>query len=286
MKEALYIENAFWQSAGTRALKHTLQAAAARQGILLTARTNADFMAEGSLYGLPPAALFWDKDQRLAQLLEGEGLRLFNSAESIRRCDDKAQTWLCLKKSGLPMPETLLCPFTFENVGYTQLDFLQHAARRLGLPFVIKAACGSFGAQVYLARTVEEASQRVSALAGQQVILQRFISESAGRDLRLYVVGGRVVASMRRVNRNGDFRANIAGGGTAEKHVPSAEEEALALSSCRLLGLDFGGVDLLESKEGPLLCEVNSNAHFAALAELTGVNPADHIISLLSEALA
>ena len=65
----------------------------------------------------------------------------------------------------------------------------------------------------------------------------------------------------------------------------SAEESAIALSACEKLGLDFGGVDLLESKEGPLLCEVNSNAHFAALRELSGINPADHIIARLKEAL-
>lgn len=285
MKEALFIENAFWRSEGTAALRETLRQAAARRGILLTARSNADFLKEGALQSLPPAALFWDKDQRLAQLLEGCGLRLFNSAEAIRRCDDKAQTWLCLKAQGLPMPETLLCPYTFENVGFGQTDFLEDAALRLGLPFVIKAASGSFGAQVFLARSVDEAAEILRPLAGQQAILQRFISESAGRDLRLYVVGGRVIAAMERVNLSGDFRANIANGGTAQKHEPTEEERLLALRACELLGLDFGGVDLLRSKAGPLLCEVNSNAHFAALARLSGVDPADHIAALLEDYL-
>ena len=285
MKEALYIDNAFWRSEATESLRQTLTEAAFGQGIALAHRTNADFLRGDSFASLPKAALFWDKDQRLAKTLESKGLRLFNPSEAIRLCDDKTLTWLHLKDQGIPMPDTLLCPFTFGNVGYTRTEFVEDAALRLGLPFVIKAGCGSFGAQVFLAHTAEEAVQRVRAMAGEPVLFQRFIKESAGRDLRLYVVGGKVVAAMERVNHTGDFRANIASGGSANRHEVSAEESAIALSACEKLGLDFGGVDLLESKEGPLLCEVNSNAHFAALRELSGINPADHIIARLKEAL-
>ena len=286
MKEALYVDNAFWRSEATESLRQTLAQAALRQGIKLAHRTNADFLKEDSFTRLPPAALFWDKDQRLAKTLESEGLRLFNPSEAIRLCDDKTLTWLHLKDQGIPMPDTMLCPFTFGNVGYTRTEFIEDAAQRLGLPFVIKAGCGSFGAQVFLAHTVDEAAQRVRAMAGEPVLFQRFIKESAGRDLRLYVVGGRVIAAMERVNLAGDFRANIAGGGSANRHEVSAEESAIALSACEKLGLDFGGVDLLISKDGPLLCEVNSNAHFTALRELCGINPADYIIARLKEALA
>lgn len=285
MKEALFIENAFWQSNGTESLRHTLTEAARRQGLGLKVRTNADFLKAGSLENLPPAALFWDKDQRLAQLLERSGIRLFNAAEAIRLCDDKTLTYLYLKDWGIPMPDTLLCPYTFESVGYKRMDFIADAAQRLGLPFVIKAGFGSFGAQVFLAHTQQEAEQIIGRLAGEPILFQRFIKESAGRDLRLFVVGSEVVAAMERVNNAGDFRANIASGGSARTHDVSPEERRIALSACEKLGLDFGGVDLLASKEGPLLCEVNSNAHFDALRKLSGINPADHIISLMKEAL-
>ena len=285
MKEALYIDNAFWQSKGTEGLRETLTEAALRQGIKLAHRTNADFLKEDSFTRLPPAALFWDKDQRLAKTLESEGLRLFNPSEAIRLCDDKTLTWLHLKDQGIPMPDTLLCPFTFGNVGYTRTEFVQDAAQRLGLPFVIKAGCGSFGAQVFLAHTVDEAAQRVRAMAGEPVLFQRFIKESAGRDLRLYVVGGKVIAAMERVNLAGDFRANIAGGGSANRHEVSAEESAIALSACEKLGLDFGGVDLLQSKDGPLLCEVNSNAHLVNLKKCTGIDTAPLLFRAIQEAL-
>ena len=283
MKEILYVDNAFWHSKSARSLRLSLREAAARRGIRLTERTNADFLKPDSLKGLPGLALFWDKDQRLARLLELSGLRLFNSSEAIRLCDDKTLTYLTLSAADIPMPDTLLCPFTFANVGFSHMSFVEDAAIRLGLPFVIKAGFGSFGAQVFLAHTVEEAAGHLARLAGEPVLFQRFIRESAGRDLRIYVVKGQVIAAMERINTEGDFRANIAGGGSARRHLVSPEERQVALSACEKLGLDFGGADLLVSKDGPLLCEVNSNAHFEALRELSGVNPADHIISMLKE---
>lgn len=90
-----------------------------------------------------------------------------------------------------------------------------------------------------------------------------------GRDRRLFVVGDRVIAAIERRNEHGDFRANIEHGGVASAYFPTAQESALALAACRALGLDFGGVDLLEAEDGPVVCEVNSNAHFAGLLSAT-----------------
>lgn len=282
MKEALFIENAFFQSAGTRSLRERLQRAAGAQGLRLIVKTNADFLGEGAFRRLPQAALFWDKDLLLARQLEDAGLRLFNTSRAIGLCDDKTLSYLHLKDSGIPMPDTLLCPLTYPLVGFTSTDFLEHVAARLGLPFVIKEGMGSFGQQVYLARSLDEA-RRILADAKSPLLFQRFVQESAGRDLRIYVVGGQVVAAMQRVNRSGDFRANVNHGGEALPHQPSAEEERLAIWACRALGLDFGGVDLLLSRDGPLLCEVNSNAHFHALEEVSGASPADAIATLIAK---
>lgn len=284
MKEALYVENAFWQSEGTREIRQQMLDSARRQGLELRAVTNADFVGPDSFTNLPPMALFWDKDLLLAQRLEMAGLRLFNPMEGIRLCDDKTLSYLKLLPSGLPQPDTLLCPQTFPRVGFTNTGFLDQVADQLGLPFVIKEGMGSFGQQVYLAHSLAEAKEILQGLHSP-ILFQRFIAESAGRDLRLYVVGKQVVAAMMRVNRAGDFRANINHGGSAHHHVPTAEEQQMAIDACAWLGLDFAGVDLLLSHEGPLLCEVNSNAHFKALRELSGVNPADHIIRLMKEYL-
>ena len=226
----------------------------------------------------PDFVLFYDKDVRLAVELERRGMRLFNNSRAIAICDDKALTHAAL--SGLlPMPLTYSAPFTYENIGYNDLSFAETLVEKLGLPVVIKEACGSFGQQVYLARSMEEVERILRAVGGKRVIFQRFIEECSGRDLRLNVVGGRVIAAMERRSENGDFRANVTIGGSMKKYVPTKEEEALAIRAAELIGLDFCGADILPSKDGPLLLEVNSNAHFKSIYDCTGVNAADEILA-------
>lgn len=224
----------------------------------------------------PDFVLFYDKDITLARALEARGLRLYNSARAIELCDDKALTHLAL--DGLvPMPRTVSAPFTYENIGYTSRDFVREMFGLLGSPLVIKEVYGSFGKQVYLAADEDEANRILDSVGGKRVIFQEFIRESAGRDLRLNVVGGRVIAAMERYNPCGDFRANISNGGSMRRHTPTAREVSLALDTAEALGLDFCGVDLLLGNNGPMVCEVNSNAHFKSIYECTGVNAADEI---------
>lgn len=284
MKTALFIRNAFLNTSSFLSIQQDMEEAAVKQGFLFDCRTNADFVPPGALENLPPVALFWDKDIRLAKLLEHSCLRLLNPAQSIEVCDDKTLTYLSLKDL-LPMPQTLLCPKTFEGLGYGQMEFLDQAALALGLPFVIKEGYGSYGSQVYLVHSVAEAKKLLSMLKPVPILFQKFVQESAGRDVRAYVVNGQVVAAMERINLSGDFRANIADGGRGLPYALSKEEEEIALQACRLLNLDFAGVDLLFSKDGPLLCEVNSNAHFEALKTVTGLNPADSIAKMIRDLL-
>lgn len=226
----------------------------------------------------PDFVLFYDKDIRLAEQLEKRGLRLFNSARAIELCDDKSLMHVAL--DGLvPMPRTCCAPFTYENIGYNNKRFVESMFDALGSPLVIKEVFGSFGQQVYLAQNPSEAAELLDKIGGKRVIFQEFISASAGRDLRLNVVGGRVIAAMERFNEHGDFRANISNGGSMRKHIPTTDEEELALETAKLMGLDFCGVDLLMGENGSILCEVNSNAHFKSIYECTGVNAADEIMA-------
>lgn len=270
------IGNGFFQNMAFSSLYDDLMQAAARQGISLTLRTNDEFcpLTDALFTDAPDFVLLWDKDVRLAVQLEARGLKVFNSSESVRLCDDKTLTYL--KLSGdVPMPETIIAPLTFTDYG--EARFLERVGERLAYPYVMKEGCGSFGQQVYLIESSAQARELLNKMGERPVLFQRFIKESFGRDVRVYVVGNRCVAAMERVNTNGDFRANIAGGGIARPHALTKAEESLALLSVRKLGLLFGGVDLLFSADGPLLCEVNSNAHFAALKALTHVDPADVI---------
>ena len=228
---------------------------------------------------LPDFVLFYDKDVRLAEQLERCGLRLFNSSRAIELCDDKSL--MHARLAGLmPMPRTFAAPFTYENIGYNATEFVDTMFRLLGSPVVIKEVFGSFGQQVYLCSTPGEARELLQRIGGKKVIFQQFTASSFGRDLRLNVVGGRVIAAMLRYNEHGDFRANITNGGSMQAHTPTPEEEALAVRTAELLGLDFCGVDLLFGEDGePLLCEVNSNAHFKSIYQCTGVDAADLIVS-------
>ncbi|MBQ4518971.1 MAG: RimK family alpha-L-glutamate ligase [Clostridia bacterium] len=265
-----------------------LREAAEKVNITLSLKTGVELMNEignGLLSPepLPDFVLFWDKDTRLASALEQMGLKVFNNARAIGVCDDKSLTHLALA-GHIPMPRTICAPMTYPAVGYPDLSFVKQAAEALGLPMVMKECYGSFGFQVYLANTLEEAEELAKKLAGTPFIMQEFIAASLGRDVRLQVVGDQVVAAMYRYNDNGDFRANITNGGKMKAYEPTEEQCKLALSACRILGLDFAGVDFLFGQEGePVLCEINSNAHFKNLYSCTGVNVAEAILDHIAK---
>lgn len=274
------ITNAFMRGGSFETMRNLFMDAAQKQGVMLLPRTNADFV-RGVPQNEAAFALFYDKDIRLAQRLEMQGVRVFNRASAIALCDDKTLTHLQLERANLPQPKYVLGPQTFSGVGYGDMRFVEEAGDVLGWPMVIKEGCGSFGQQVYLAHNVMEAKQLVERIGAKPMLFQQFISECAGRDERLFVVAGKVIAAIRRESRRGDFRANIENGGYPAAYQPTEEECDLAVRACVALSLDFAGVDILPSKDGPLLCEVNSNAHFAGLKQVTGVNPAEHIISYI-----
>lgn len=278
------ITNAFMRGGSFEKMRGLFMDAAQRAGMTLHSRTNADFM-HGIPQGEADFALFYDKDVRLAHQMEMQGVRVFNSARAIALCDDKTLTYLALKKACLPQPETVLCPQTFPGAGYGDMRFVRQAGEALSYPMVIKEGCGSFGEQVYLAHNAAEAEAIVTRIGPRPALFQRFVAECAGRDERLFVVGDRVIAAITRENRRGDFRANIENGGDPAAYTPTAQECALAVAACRALQLDFAGVDILPAAQGPLLCEVNSNAHFAGIMQVTGVNPADHILAHIRRTL-
>ena len=122
----------------------------------------------------------------------------------------------------------------------------------------------------------------MAACRTTEILFQRFVEHSRGRDIRLQVVGDRVVGSMLRHSER-DFRANITAGGAMEAYAPTEEEVQLALDAARAVGADFAGVDLLFGEEGPLVCEVNSNAHFKNLQDCTGVDTAREILAYIRE---
>lgn len=282
--KAWLIVNGFIDSAKFRELYAYLERAANKRGVSLeiVSSDKLVWMPDGDiLRDRPDFVLFWDKDVHLARRLEGLGLRLYNSARAIEICDSKALTAHALSGK-VETPKTVIAPKTFEGVGYTSLDFVENSARVLGLPMVIKESYGSFGAQVYLAKTLDEAKETVKSLGHKEFIMQEFISESEGRDVRVNVVGGQVVSAMERYNES-DFRSNITNGGKMRKIEITSDIENAALCACKAIGLDFAGVDVLFGKDFPIVCEVNSNPHFKSSLECTGVDMSELIIDYVLE---
>ena len=216
-------------------------------------------------------AVFLDKDDHLARLLEARGVRLFNSAESIRLSDDKMLTHIAL--AALPQPETISSPLYF--AGEDESAFLDKVEKALGYPIVVKKCFGAFGREVYLASDRRELSALRARLLPEPHLYQKYI-ECDRSDIRVIVIGGKAVAAMkRRATAEGEFRANIALGGKGEKAELTEDIRTLAEKASVILGLEYAGVDLLFDGEKYLVAEVNSNAHFRMIEEVTGVNVAD-----------
>lgn len=216
--------------------------------------------------------VFLDKDNYVGEMLERAGMRLFNSAAAVAACDDKMLTAIRLSGIGVPMPRTLpglLC--------YTpSAEIKPRAAAKvaeLGFPVVVKTAHGSMGKGVFRADDEEQLLALMEKVKCSPHLFQEYIAESAGRDLRVIVVGGRVLGGMERVS-DGDFRSNIGAGGSGRPYPVGADAAALCVKIADALGLDFCGIDLLFGRRGMLLCEVNSNAFFKEFESVTGVNVA------------
>ena len=285
-----FVVNEFLQGDGFREHNELFLAAAKKLGIDLELKTNAEVWTElascsyclKNETALPSFVLFWDKDICLAHELTRQGLRLYNPAQAIEDCDDKALTYLKLSHAGIRQPATLISPKKFYSDGLLHRGFFEKAIETTGFPCIVKECAGSFGQQVYLVEDRSALKRLLKELGDHPYLIQRFIASSRGRDLRIMVVGNRVVAAMERFNPT-DFRSNIANGGNARMVTIDAEYEKMALSACRALKLDFAGVDLLYGENGePFLCEVNSNAHFKMLYACTGVNVAEEIMMYIN----
>ncbi|MBR5250784.1 MAG: RimK family alpha-L-glutamate ligase [Clostridia bacterium] len=258
-----------------------------QNGVLLEVKTNFDFVnvLDGNFIR-PDFVLFWDKDIRLAKELEALGIRVFNNATAIDECNDKYVTYLKLLNSDIPMPKTIIAPMVYYPQEWQNTNFIIDVEKSLKYPIVAKECFGSFGKQVFLCNNRQELIEVINNFAKRPFLLQEFIQTSVGKDLRLQVVGNKVVATMMRYNEN-DFRANVTNGGKMLNYQPNTAQIDMALKACKLLSLDFGGVDILFGKDDtPVLCEINSNAHFINLSNCTGVDVADCIVKYVLEEIS
>ena len=276
--KAWLVVNSFMDNQKFIKLYELLSVAFKKQNVSLEIKNASDISLEvgAKILNKPDFAIFWDKDIYLAERLEKEGVRLFNSSRAILLCDNKILMYQELANKGIIIPRTFIAPKTFEGLNYSKRDFLNNVIKEIGFPIVVKEAYGSFGEQVYLANDIDSLNKIVDQIGYKDFLMQEFIASSKGKDIRINVVGNKAVVSMLRENDN-DFRSNISSGGHGEKYEPKPEYLDLAVKAAQALGLDFAGVDVLFGKDGPIICEVNSNPQFASTLKATGVNLADYI---------
>lgn len=203
-----------------------------------------------------------------------EMMKTFTATESqaLVRSRDKLRSLQILSRAGLDLPKTV-----FSNYSKNVANIIEKVG---GAPLVIKLLEGTQGLGVVLADNKNSAESILEAFNGlkARVIVQEFIKEAKGADIRVFIVDGVVVGAMKRQGKEGEFRSNLHRGGTAEIFQLSDEEENAALKAAKVMGLGIAGVDMLQSARGPLILEVNSSPGLEGIEAATGKNIALQII--------
>jgi ribosomal protein S6--L-glutamate ligase len=208
---------------------------------------------------------------------EMQGVYPLNESVAIGRSRDKLRSMQLLARDGIGLPVT-----TFAHDPKQTEEVLELAG---GAPVVIKLLEGTQGIGVVLADTKRSAKSVVEAFrgAGVNILLQEFIKEAGGTDIRAIVVGGKVVAAMKRTGAEGDFRSNLHRGGSAELIKLSPEERSTAIRSAKSMGLNVCGVDMLRANHGPVVMEVNSSPGLEGVEKATGLDIAGKIIEYIEK---
>lgn len=208
---------------------------------------------------------------------ETMGVFVANESQAITRSRDKLRTSQILAHEGIDMPVTGFAHSTKDISGLLEIVG--------GTPVVIKLLEGTQGIGVILAETRLAAEAVIEAFRelDANILVQEYIAEAEGTDLRCLVVGGEVVAAIKRISKPGEYRSNLHRGGTSEPVVLSEQERQTAIRAAHTMGLNVAGVDLLPSKRGPLVMEVNSSPGLEGIETTTGIDVAGEIIKFLEE---
>ena len=203
---------------------------------------------------------------------EQAGVPCVNSSAAVETVKDKLRTSQMLSRHGIAIPNTMLVRFPID-------DQLVHD--NIGFPCVIKLVTGSYGEGVHLCekkRDYRKLMEFIDTLGAKKtMIVQEYLGERPGEDLRVLVIGGKVIGAMKRTAPEGDFRANITNGGHGSAFEVTEEIDYIARETAKTLGLDIAGIDLLFDSRGFRVCEANSNPGFSGFEKYCGVDVADLI---------
>lgn len=209
----------------------------------------------------------------IVRQFEMQGIWTASSSIAITRARDKLRSAQLLTKAGVDTPKTLVSRNTADIDGLLE---------QIGLPVIIKLATSTHGNGVVLAETKKAARSALQAFYlynedGTNILIQEYIEESAGSDIRAFVVGSQVVASYKRQSLDDDFRSNLHKGGEGTPVKLTPEEKRMAVKAAKAMGLHIAGVDMMRSSRGPLVLEVNASPGFG-IEKVTGRNVAEKII--------
>ena len=207
---------------------------------------------------------------------ERMGVPVINSSDAIDNVKDKLYTHQILAQSNLDIPKTMLLRYPID------IDFVD---KNIGFPVIVKKISGSYGRGVFLCENKKQLSQLITMAEltkkSYDIIIQEFVKDTWGKDLRVFVVNNKVVGCMMRQSTDDDFRANLSRGGEGFPYEVNEQIEWLSSESSKALNLDIAGVDLLFQNGGYKICEVNSNPGFEGMEMFTKKNIAKEIVSFI-----
>jgi ribosomal protein S6--L-glutamate ligase len=205
------------------------------------------------------------------------GVYALNDSLAIVRSRDKLRSLQLLSRKGIPMPTT-----GFARSPLDTDDLIKIVG---GTPLIVKLLEGTQGRGVVLVETYKAADSVISAFKQLKanILVQEFIKESSGTDIRCFVIGNKVVAAMERIAKPGEFRSNIHRGGTSKAVKITKEERAIAIKASKAMGLKVSGVDIIRSDRGPLVLEINSSPGLEGIEKATGKDVAGMIIEYLEK---
>lgn len=218
-----------------------------------------------------------DIHANLIKQFELSGVPTLNSYNSIMITKNKIRTLQILSRYHIPMPKTYVV---------RSAEFIPEIMKDIGTyPVILKAATGAKGIGVSIVESQRGLRSMIEMLMNDDdahpLIVQEYIKEARGTDVRVFIVGNKIVAAMDRIaTKKGEFRSNFSLGGKVKVASLSPEEKKISLKAAKACGLDFAGVDLIRSKRGPKILEVNSNPGLQGITEATGIDVAGHIIDL------
>ncbi|MEM9002402.1 MAG: 30S ribosomal protein S6--L-glutamate ligase [Cyanobacteria bacterium P01_F01_bin.86] len=205
------------------------------------------------------------------------GVFTTNESQAISRSRDKLRSLQILARRGIGLPVTGFAHSTQDIDGLIELVG--------GAPLVIKLLEGTQGIGVVLAETYQAAKSVIQAFRGldANILVQEYIQEAEGSDIRCFLIGDQVIAAMKRQGAPGEFRSNLHRGGSATQVNLTSKERSMAVRAAKAMGLKVAGVDLLQSKRGPVVLEVNSSPGLEGIEKTTGIDVANQIIAYIEK---